>query len=277
MTKTPLSPKTILAFLLLSLCSAGYALPQDSVTIRGRVTDYNGQPIDSCSIFWQSPSFDDVRQVITNKDGYYTARIPKGKYQSIGAINMSTYPHTAKAGLPEADQRLEFWAWDFIADRDTTLNIRYHRMEAYGLRVFRIPGGMPTYQIYVRPMSLTRYLQWQKKARPEQIVHKQDNINNLEQKALRKQAEETLLAPPADKLKATVWIDGEEVPILMKQEIKEYFDATEYGNAYLLTVDMPKHQKKNLPYRIFKVELTDLENGDRGEGLYYMEKEDYVK
>ena len=32
-----------------------------------------------------------------------------------------------------------------------------------------------------------------------------------------------------------------------------------------------------LPYRIFKVELTDLENGDRGEGLYYMEKENYIK
>lgn len=276
MTKTPLSPKTILAFLLLSLCSAGYALPQDSVTIRGRVTDYNGQPIDSCSIFWQSPSFDEIKQAITNKDGYYTARIPKGKYQSIGAIKMSTYPHTAKAGLPEADQRLEFWAWDFIADRDTTLNIRYHRMEAYGLRVFHIPGGMPTYQIYVRPMSLTRFLQWQKKASPEKNVHKQD-VSNVEQTASCKQAKGTLLAPPADKLKATVWIDGEEVPILMKQEIKEYFDATEYGNAYLLTVDMPKHQKSNLPYRIFKVELTDLENGDRGEGLYYMEKEDYVK
>ena len=64
-------------------------------------------------------------------------------------------------------------------------------------------------------------------------------------------------------------INGEEVPVLMKQEIKEYFDATEDGNAYLLTVDMPRHQKNILPYRIFKVELTDLENGDRGEGLYY--------
>ena len=53
--------------------------------------------------------------------------------------------------------------------------------------------------------------------------------------------------------------------------------VTEYGNAYLLTVDMPKHQKNILPYRIFKVELTDLENGDRGEGLYYMEKENYIK
>ena len=39
----------------------------------------------------------------------------------------------------------------------------------------------------------------------------------------------------------------------------------------------PKHPKKDLPYRIFKVELEDMENGDRGEGLYYMEKENYVQ
>lgn len=276
MTKTPLSPKTILAFLLLSLCSAGYALPQDSVTIRGRVTDYNGQPIDSCSIFWQSPSFDEIKQAITNKDGYYTARIPKGKYQSIGAIKMSTYPHTAKAGLPEADQRLEFWAWDFIADRDTTLNIRYHRMEAYGLRVFHIPGGMPTYQIYVRPMSLTRFYQWMEKAKPESILHG-ETLGDIKQESQSKDAKESQWAPRPEQLKVTVWIDGEEVPVLMKQEIKEYFDANEYANAYLLTVDFPKHPKTGLPYRVFKVELEDLENGDRGEGLYYMEKEIYVK
>lgn len=35
--------------------------------------------------------------------------------------------------------------------------------------------------------------------------------------------------------------------------------------------------QKDLPYRIFKVELEDMENGDRGEGLYYMEKENYVQ
>ncbi len=265
--KTPFIPKLILLFILFFLYSAGYAQQRDSITIRGQVTDYNGQPIDSCSIFWQSPSFDDIKQAITDKNGYYTTRIPKGKYQSMGAINMSTYPHTVKPGLAEKDQRLEFWAWNFIADRDTTLNIRYHRMEVYGLRIFHIPGGMPTYQIYVRPMSLTRTLQWQKEEKSS-LVHAQD-LSKIEQTGLSKQAKGVLLAPSADKLKAIVWINGEEVPVLMKQEIKEYFDATEYGNAYLLTVDMPRHQKNILPYRIFKVELTDLENGDRGEGLYY--------
>lgn len=38
------------------------------------------------------------------------------------------------------------------------------------------------------------------------------------------------------------------------------------SKAYLLTVDFPKHSPKNLSYHIFKVELTDLENGNRGGG-----------
>ena len=54
------------------------------------------------------------------------------------------------------------------------------------------------------------------------------------------------------------------------------YEADEYGNAYLLTVDRPKHTT-DLPYHIFKVELEDLEYGERGEGLYYMEKDSYVK
>lgn len=268
--------KLFFTVILLLLCSAGYAQQQDSVTICGRVTDYNGQPIDSCSIFWQSTSFRTIKEAITNESGHYTMRIPKGKYQSMGAINMSTYPHTAKAGLSEADQRLEFWGWDFIADRDTTLNIQYHRMEAYGLRAFSIPGGMPAYQIYVRPMSLTRFIKWQKESKPDSLNRNKD-LNDIEQKAITGQAKASLWAPSADKLKVVVWINGEEVPLLMKQEIKEYFEANEYGNAYLLTVDAPKHLKKGLPYLTFKVELTDLENGDRGEGLYYMEKENYIK
>ena len=267
--------KHYLPLLLLTVCSFAYA-QQDSVTIKGRVTDYNGQPIEKASVMWQKQDFTEAAQTITNKDGYYSARVPKGKYYSVACINMDTYPHTAKTGTSEADQRLEFWGWDFIADRDTTLNIQYHRMEVYGLRVFHIPGGMPTYQIYVRPMSLTRTLKWMKESKPDSFNRTQ-NLNGIEQNAENKQAKSTLLAPSADKLKAVVWIDGEEVPILMKQEIKEYYEADEWGNAYLLTVDFPKRSNKSLPYRIFKVELTDLENGDRGEGLYYMEKENYYK
>ena len=203
----------------------------DSVTINGRVTDYDNHPLDNVSVSWARPDFSEVSVTLTDKNGNYSIRIPKGKYHSMGALNMDEYI-IANSTLPEKDQRLEFWGWDFIADRDTTLNIQYHRMEAYGLRAFRIPGATPAYQVYVRPMSLTRTQAWMKAGKPK----------------------EAILAPEPEQLKAVVW-----------------------GNAYLLTVDMPKNRNNTLPYYVFKVELTDLENGDRGEAIYYMEKETYVR
>ena len=268
-----------LLFLLFCLfCATSYAQQQDSVTILGRVTDFNDQPIDSASVWWQSPYFNNIIDVVTNKDGYYTARVPKGKYRSIASIYWPSYAHTAlKNGvLPESEHRLESWVWNFIADRDTTLNIRYNRMEVYGLHAFRVPGAMPAYQIYVRPMGLTRTYKWMQETKPASM---RNGVapNDTEQEAQSKEAKECQWAPHSEQLKATVWIDGEEVPVLMKQEIKEYYGTEQYVIAYLLTVDLPKHPKEGLPYRIFKVELEDLENGDRGEGLYYMEKEKYIE
>lgn len=246
----------LLCLFIVSACNSPKAEMNEpeTVTIIGQVTDYNGTPIDSCSVFWKSSSFENIVEVFTDKGGRYTAQVPKGKYQSVAAIYMPSYASIAmqEGKLKEEDYRLEFWAWDFVADRDTTLDIRYHRMEAYGIRAFRIPGATPSFQIYVRPMSLTRTLEWMKRDA---------------------QSEECLMAPSSELLDVKVWIDGEEVSVLMKQEIKERLGEGAYANAYLLTVDMPEHPREDLPYRTFKVELTDLENGDRGEGYYYMDKE----
>lgn len=69
--------KQIIFLLFLLSCTAVYAQQQDSVTIHGRVTDYNGQPIDSASVWWQNPQFNDIIEAITDKDGHYTAVYPK--------------------------------------------------------------------------------------------------------------------------------------------------------------------------------------------------------
>ena len=93
--------KQIIFLLFLLSCTAVYAQQQDSVTIHGRVTDYNGQPIDSASVWWQNPQFNDIIEAITDKDGHYTARIPKGKYQSAASIYLPSYAHIAmKSGCP---------------------------------------------------------------------------------------------------------------------------------------------------------------------------------
>ena len=76
--------------------------------------------------------------------------------------------------------------------------------------------------------------------------------------------------------KKGVEIDVGEVAILHKQEIEEYVNANRALNAYLLSVDKP-HHLTDRPYWVIKVVLSDLENGDRGEWLYYMEKPNCVQ
>lgn len=224
----------------------------DSVTISGRVTDYDGNPLDSVSVFWQNEKFSVVHESITDANGYYLSRIKRGKYYVMGAINMSEYP-VAGSALPEDELRLEFWGWNFIADRDTTFDMQYHRLEVYGVNVFRIQGATPGYTIYCRPMSLTRTL---------------EDMKNPQQKKR--------WSPGPQELDVKVTIDDEIMPVKMKQEVWEYFDVNESGNAYLLFVDLPK-KKNNLPYHVFRIQMTDMGNGDKGEAVYFLEKQKYIE
>ena len=239
-------------FLLLSCNSIKSQNVADSVTIVGQVTDYDGNPLDSVSVFFQNTKFSVVKEALTDKEGFYKARIKRGRYYAMGALNMSKYI-VAGSKLPEEDLRLEFWGWNFIADRDTTFNMQYHRMEVYGINPYRIQGATPGYTIYCRPMSLTRALAYDK----NKTAH-------------------AALAPSSDLLDVKVTINDEEVPLRMKQEVVEYFDENESGNAYLLFVDLPK-KKNNWPYYIFRIQMTDLENGDKGEAVYFLEKKDYIE
>ena len=43
---------------------------KETVTITGRVTDFEGHPIDSCSIWWKAPSFENVMEVFTKFCNY---------------------------------------------------------------------------------------------------------------------------------------------------------------------------------------------------------------
>lgn len=107
---------------------------------------------------------------------------------------MDTYPHAMKGGTKSENLRLEFWGRNFIADRDASLNIQYNRMEAYGMHVFQIPGGVPAYQIYVRPMSLTRFLA---NKGIQNAQHKED-LSYVTQKSLADTAKCDNLVPSID-------------------------------------------------------------------------------
>lgn len=111
----------------------------DSVTINGRVTDYDNHPLDNVSVSWARPDFSEVSVTLTDKNGNYSIRIPKGKYHSMGALNMDEYI-IANSTLPEKDQRLEFWGMGFY--RRSRHNAQ-HTISSYGslwTACFQNPG-----------------------------------------------------------------------------------------------------------------------------------------
>ena len=218
------------------------------VNIRGVVTDFDNRPIPGADVFVQDADFKDLYHVQCDEKGHYMLRIPAGSYPYLSAIKEENYPVSSRFNKRVKDARLEFWSWGFIADRDTTLHIRYHKMEAYGVNVFRVQGATPTYQIYVRPMSLTRYMTW-----------------------MADQTKPSHLAPAVERVKVEVNIDGEPVELLHKQSVSEYASPTQMMDAYLLTVAMPK-KVTSRPYSVFRVVLEDMDNGDKGEALYYLKK-----
>ncbi len=238
----------IVQILCIAIYFQGNANP-DSVTISGTVTDYNGNPMDSCLVEVFNANFRTAYETHTDEKGRYTLLVKKGTYLALGALKMSEYP-IAGSTLPKDDQRLEFWAWNVIAEENLTINIKYHRLEVYGVNIFRVQGANPGYTIYCRPMSLSRGFS-NPKLRLDQID----------------------LCPNPEELDIKVEINGVPVKVIMKQKVKEYVSKG-ICNAYLLYTELPKEQT-NKPYDIFRIEMTDLKNGDKGGAMSFKKRNVY--
>jgi len=239
---------SIFLFLLCVIYLQGNA-QTDSIKISGIVTDFEGHPVDSALVEVKRSNFKTAYETFTDNKGQYSLKVLKGKYLALASLKMSEYP-IAGSSLPKDEQRLEFWAWNVIAEDDIIFNIKYHRLEIYGVNVFRIQGATPGFTIYCRPMSLTRGF-----SEPDK---KLDFID---------------LCPPPEELDVKVKINGYPVKINMKEKVKEYVsNGICYG--YLLHIDLPTEQT-NKNYDIFHIEMTDLKNGDKGEAVCFRKKDEY--
>lgn len=214
----------------------------DRIIISGRITDFDDNPVPNALIDLKNSDFSTAHKSYSSEDGQYSIKAKKGKYIGLFAMDINEYPHFSS--LPQKDQRLEFWAWDLIADRDMTIDIRYHRLEIYGVNAFRIQGAYPGYMLYFRPMSLSRIMSGM-----------QD------------------MAPLPENAEIKVEINGLPVQINHIQRVREYVpEAVIYG--YLLHVSL-EETENDKPYNKFKIYMKDLETGDMGEALYFQEKPDY--
>ena len=212
------------------------------VTIRGRVSHFDGNPVDSALVEIKNDDFSTAYRTHTDDEGYYELTVKPDNYLALLSVRMDEYPRFSS--LPEEEQKLEFWAWNFIARSDTVIDIRYDRLEIYGLNAFRIYGATPGYTIYCRPMSLG-------------LLHSGNDD----------------LCPEPEDLDIDVDINGSPVNLNMVQKVREYVPGGElYG--LLLHVGLPENKVKG-EYDLLRLLMRHRTNGDAGEALLYRESTVY--
>lgn len=252
--------RTKLFLLILFAIGINTIHAQESVTISGRVTDFNGNPIDSCWVGLDYTDFSTAYETYTDKGGFYSLdNVKKGKYMSLYALRIKEYPRRNE--VPDEDKRLEFWAWNVIADRDLTINPRYHRLELYGTNAFRVEGGYKGLFIYTRPMSTGRLLTYSK---------------DLQLDKAKAEKEMDISVKP-EFFRVKVFIDDKEVMVNSVQQVQEYVgkDNPSMG-AYIIQTELPK-EKPDKPYLIIRVVAENLEYNETGENIFFYELKDYEK
>jgi hypothetical protein len=236
------------AFLFGASCS------QNTITISGQVTDFDGNSIDSCIVQVKRPDFSTAYETYTDKNGYYAIdNVKKGKYVAIYAIRPKEYPR--ENAIPEKDMRLEFWAWNVTAYTNLIINPRYHRLELFGTTVFKIEGGYNGMMIYVRPMSLGKYLSYSKEV-------------YLNKSKAEKEAD---ISVAPEHFKVKVFMDEQELHINSIQPVEEYAGSDNLPmTGYIIQVDLPK-TKPEKPYCVFRIEAENTEYQEKGENIYFYE------
>lgn len=251
--------KKVSLFLILFVLGVVAIEAQETVTISGRVTDYDGNPIDSCWVGLDYTDFSAAYETHSDKDGYYSLKVKKGKYMAMYALRIKEYPRLDK--VPDEDKRLEFWAWNVIADRDLTINPRYHRLELYGTNAFKVEGGYNGLFIYTRPMSTGKLLTYSK----EVLLDK------------AKAEREASISVSPEFFKVKVFIDDKEVKVNSVQPVQEYVGENNPGmGAFIIQTELPK-EKTDRPYVIIRVVGENTEYNEKGENIFFYELKEYER
>ena len=152
--------------------------------------------------------------------------------------------------------RLEFWAWNVVADRDLTINPRYHRLELYGTYAFRTNAGL---MIYTRPMSTGKLLTYSKDVVTDKSSA--EKVANISVKP--------------EHFKVKVFLDEQSVKVNSVQPIEEFGGEGQMTiTGYIIQTDLPR-EKPDKPYVIIRVEATNTEENEKGENLFFYELREY--
>jgi len=211
------------------------------VKVSGRVTDFRNQPIEEASVELKNSRFETVAEAVSGKDGSYSLAAPRGNYMALAAVK----DYQTKS--------LEYWAWGVPLNRDLEINPRFDRLEVYAINAWRPQGAYPSYQIYFRPMSLTRVAK---------KVTEAGGMDNLGKLPLLD------IAPDLTVKDIAVTIDGEIVKVREVNKVREAAGPNQDLFGYIIQTDLPGKKTAD-EYSIITITLTDPETGEMGEGCLF--------
>ena len=251
--------KLSLLSLILILGVNVFAQNENTITISGQITDFDGNPIDSSVVMLMHKNFSSAYETYSDAKGYYALKdVEKGQYIALFAMRLKEYPQAN--AVSEEDMRLEFWAWNIIADHDLTINPHYHRLELYEFQVFEVFGGAPYLLAYVRPMSLGKLLAYEKDVYLDK--NKSEKVSDI--------------SIEAKDIEFKLYADKELLTIHSVQPINEYHgENNQPTRAFFLQFDRPKEFSGG-NYCVFRIEAIHKAFGEeKGENVYFYEIKDY--
>jgi hypothetical protein len=213
----------------------------ETVTISGRVTDFEGRPIHGAAVELKKSRFENAAASTSDKDGRYSLIVPKGTYMALAAVK----DYQIKS--------LEYWAWNVPAERDLEINPRFDRLEVYAINAWRPQGGYPSYQIYFRPMSLTRTITKITEAGGMESFSKLPVMD---------------IAPELTADDIQVAVDGQPVKVLQLNRVREAAGPNQYLFGYVLQVGLPD-KKPAWEYIPITITIIDRATGEKGEGCIF--------
>lgn len=223
------------------------------VTISGIINDYKGNPVDSCYVCIYNPDFSTAYETYSDSLGLYKIEnVAQGNYACLAAMRLDEYPR--EQGVAPEKMKLEFWAWNVIANENIELNIRYDKMELYGTKAFFEFGGRQELLIYTRPMSVTKVI----------------NDPNYMDKSSQEKNWKVTVEP--EFMEFEVFADGQKLQLISVQPLSL---PNTNGNSlnddcYLIQTSLPTDiYNHNTPYEI-RVVGHNAQYDEWGESVYYL-------
>jgi hypothetical protein len=205
------------------------------VRLHGRVTDFEGRPLDNAEVQVLGHDFEAIAYTYTDENGMYGVEVECGTY--LAAWICKDYK----------EKMLEYWAWHVPVYDGLELNARVDGLEVYGLNAFW-PRQRSVLMVYFRPMSLKRFQAY------ESSKHDEAGLIDI--------------SPRLGPEDVEVTIDGKSVPLLCVNKVREQVQSNHYMDAYLVHVQADGILETDA-YRKIGVAIVDRETQEKGEASVF--------